>query len=179
MTTLEALLSDPDAQGPWHLVADRSTITFKIKNMWGLLTVKGEFTNFGGYGELADHGAVSGHLEIETASVRTGIGSRDKHLRSADFFDVERFPQIRVVVTGLQPTNGRGADLRANFTIKGVGDPVPLPVTITEFDDGSVRICGEAEIDRAQFGLDWNKFGVMARTATVSAMLVFAPARVV
>ncbi|CAM4240170.1 hypothetical protein MB901379_01318 [Mycobacterium basiliense] len=177
MTTLEALLSDPDAQGAWHLVPEQSTVTFKIKNMWGLLTVKGEFTQFSGYGELASDGAVSGHLEIEAASLQTGIGRRDKHLRSADFFDVEHFPQIRVVVTTLHPTKGKNADLRASFTIKGIADPVPLPVTISEFGDGSVRISGQADIDRAQFGLDWNKFGVMAATATASAELVFAPAR--
>ncbi|BBX95302.1 YceI family protein [Mycobacterium lacus] len=176
MTTLETLLNDPDAAGAWNLVPDRSAITFRIKNMWGLLTVKGRFTEFSGRGELRTDGSVAGHLEIGVASLRTGIGLRDKHLRSVDFFDAQRFPQIRVVVTELHPATGNHADLRANFTIKGITDPVPLPVTVTEFGDGSVRISGEAHIDRTQFGLGWNRLGMIDATATASAEAVFARA---
>lgn len=176
MTTLETLLSDPDAVGAWSLVPNHSAVTFKIKNMWGLLTVKGEFTKFTARGELTDDGVVSGYLEVDVASLRTGIRLRDKHLLSADVFDVERFPQIRVVVTALHPTKGKHADLQASFTIKGITDPVTLPVTVTEFSDGSVRISGEAELDRAQFGLRWNKFGVMAATATAAGEVCFVKA---
>jgi polyisoprenoid-binding protein YceI len=176
MTTLETLLNDPDEAGLWNLEADRSAITFRIRNMWGLLNVKGRFTEFGGDGQLTGKGAVSGRLDIRTASIDTGIGKRDEHLRSADFFDVERFPEISVVVTAVQPTGGNTADLRADFTIKGVTAAVPLPATITGLDDGSVRITGETKIDRAQFDLGWNKLGVMAPAATVAAEIVFVRA---
>ena len=104
MTTVETLLNDPDPAGVWNLVPDRSTITFKIRNMWGLINVKGRFTDFNGDGQLTGKGAVFGRLDIRTASLHTGIGRRDEHLRSADFFDVERFPEISVVVTAVQPT---------------------------------------------------------------------------
>jgi polyisoprenoid-binding protein YceI len=50
MTTLETLLSDPDMAGVWNLVPDRSAITFTIRNMWGLLPVKGHFNEFSGDG---------------------------------------------------------------------------------------------------------------------------------
>ncbi|AGZ52713.1 YceI family protein [Mycobacterium kansasii] len=176
MTTLETLLSDPDAAGAWNLVPDRSAVTFKVKNMWGLLAVKGEFTKFVGRGNLTDQGTVSGYLEVDVASLRTGIRLRDKHLLSADFFEVERFPEIRVVVTALHPTKGKHAELQASFTIKGITDPVTLPVTVTEFSDGSVRIAGETEIDRVQFGLRWNKFGILAVTATASGEVCFVKA---
>lgn len=176
MTTLETLLSDPDTTGGWNLVADRSVVGFKVKNMWGLIPVKGEFHELSGRGELSSDGAVTGHLEIEVASLRTGIKARDKHLLSADFFDADRYPQIRVVVSALQPTQGKGADLKATFTIKGVTDPVPLPVTITELSDGSVRVCGEAKIDRIQFGVDWNRLGMIAPTVTTTAELIFVRA---
>ena len=107
MTTLETLLNDPDMAGVWNLVPDRSAITFKVKNMWGLLNVKGRFTEFSGDGQLTGKGAVFGRVDIRAASLNTGIGRRDKHLRSADFFDVERFGEISVVVTGVQPTRAR------------------------------------------------------------------------
>jgi polyisoprenoid-binding protein YceI len=176
MTTLETLLNDPDMAGVWNIVPDRSAITFKIKNMWGLLNVKGRFTEFSGDGQLTGKGAVFGRLDIRTASLSTGIGRRDQHLRSADFFDVERFPEISVVITAVHPTEGRSADLRANFTIKGVTAPLPLPVAINEFDGSSIQISGETEVDRSQFGLGWNRFGMMSATATAMAQVVFARA---
>jgi polyisoprenoid-binding protein YceI len=176
MTTLETLLNDPEMAGAWRVVPERSAITFDIKNMWGLLRVKGRFTEFTGDGRLAGNGEVSGRLTVRTASLDTGIGRRDAHLRSADFFDVERFPEIGVVVTAVHPTEGKTADLRADFTIKGVTAPIALPVTITELDDGSVRIAGQTEIDRSQFDLGWNKFGMVGRAATAAADAVFARA---
>ncbi|MGA9676598.1 MAG: YceI family protein [Mycobacterium sp.] len=176
MTTLETLLLDPDMAGVWNLAADRSAITFKIRNMWGLLRVKGRFTEFSGDGQLTGNGAVYGRLDIRAASLRTGIGRRDQHLRSADFFDVEHYPEISVVVTALQPTTGNAAELRASFTVKGNNEPVPLPVRIAELDDGSVRISGETKVDRAQFGLDWNKLGVISATATIAADAIFVRA---
>jgi len=174
MTTLETLLGDPDLAGVWNVVSDRSTVGFKVKNMWGLLTVKGRFTEFDGDGQLTGKGAVFGRLDIRTASLSTGIGRRDRHLRSADFFDVDRFGEINVVVTAVHPTEGRSADLRVNFTIKGVTAPLPLPAAITELEDGSIQIAAEAKVDRAQFDLGWNRFGMVGKTATATARLVFA-----
>jgi polyisoprenoid-binding protein YceI len=176
MTTLETLLHDPDVAGVWNIVPDRSAITFKIRNMWGMLNVKGRFTEFGGDGQLTGKGAVFGRLDIRTASLRTGISRRDRHLCSADFFDVERFPEISVVVTALHPTKGNTADLRVGFTIKGITAPLPLPVTIVELDDGAIRISGETKVDRSQFDLGWNRLGVMAATATVAAETTFVRA---
>jgi polyisoprenoid-binding protein YceI len=176
MTTLETLLLDPDMAGVWNLVPDRSAITFKIRNMWGLLRVKGRFTEFSGDGQLTGNGAVYGRIDIRAASLRTGIGRRDQHLCSADFFDVERYPEISVVVTALQPTTGNTAELRTTFTIKGNSEPVTLPVKVTELDDGSVRMSGETKVERAPFGLGWNKLGVMSATATIAADTVFVRA---
>jgi polyisoprenoid-binding protein YceI len=176
MTTLETLLSDPDLTGEWNVVPDRSAITFKVSNMWGLLNVRGRFTEFSGDGQLTGKGAVFGRLDIRAASLDTGIGRRDKHLRAADFFDVERFPEISVVVTAVQPTTGKRADLQAGFTIKGVTAPLPFPVTITELDDGSIQISGETKVDRSQFDLGWNKFGMIGAAATAAAQAVFVRA---
>ncbi|ORA19462.1 YceI family protein [Mycobacterium arosiense] len=173
MTTLETLLHDPDMAGVWNLVRDRCAITFKIRNMWGLLNVKGRFTDFTGDGQLTGKGAVFGRVDIRAASLDTGIGRRDTHLRSADFFDVDRFGEISVVVTGVHPTKGKAADLRATFTIKGVSEEVTLPVTISELEDGSIRITGETKLDRDQFDLGWNRLGMISSTAKVVADAIF------
>lgn len=176
MTTLETLLHDPEMAGTWTLVRDRSAITFKIRNMWGLVNVKGRFTDFTGDGQLSGNEAVFGRVDIRAASIDTGIGRRDKHLRSADFFDVDRFGEIGVVVTGVHPTKGKAADLRADLTIKGITAEVTLPVTITELDDGSIRITGETKLDRDRFDLGWNRLGMMSSTATVAADAIFVRA---
>jgi polyisoprenoid-binding protein YceI len=177
MTTVETLLSDPNTTGVWNLAPDRSTFGFKIPNLWGLINVKGRFTDASGDGQVTAKGAVFGRLDIRAASLRTGIRKRDQHLRSADFFDVERFPDISVVVTAVEPTTGNAADLRATFTIKGVDAPLPLPATITMLGDGSVRISATTEIDRAQFDLNWNRLGMIGQTATASADAIFVRGR--
>jgi polyisoprenoid-binding protein YceI len=74
------------------------------------------------------------------------------------------------------PPKGRAADLRATFTIKGITAPLPLPVTVTELEDGSIRISGETEVDRSQFGLGWNRLGMVGATATAAADTVFVRA---
>lgn len=176
MTTVETLLSDPDTAGVWNLVPDRSSFTFKIRNFWGLLNVKGQFTDVAGDGQVTGKGAVFGRLDIQAASLRTGIGKRDEHLRSADFFDVEQFPEISVVVTAVEPTTGNGADLRATFTIKGISEPLPLPVRITVLGDGSVRVNANIEVDRDTFNLGWNRVGMIGKTATATADAVFVRA---
>jgi polyisoprenoid-binding protein YceI len=73
----------------------------------------------------------------------------------------------------LRPGTGKAADLQTEFTIKGVTEPVSLPVTVAQLEDGSVRISGKGTLDRSQFNLGWNKLGVMSDTVTVSADVVF------
>lgn len=176
MTTVETLLSDPDTAGVWNLAPDRSTVSFKIRNFWGLLNVKGQFTDVAGDGQVTGKGAVFGRLDVQAASLSTGIGKRDEHLRSADFFDVDHFPEISVVVTAVEPTTGNGADLRATFTIKGISEPLPLPARITVLGDGSVRVNAKVEVDRAKFNLDWNRVGMIGNTATATADAIFVRA---
>jgi polyisoprenoid-binding protein YceI len=144
--------------------------------MWGLISVKGRFTDFSGDGQITGKGAIFGRLDIRAASLHTGIGKRDEHLRSADFFDVERFPEISVVVTAVEPSTGNTADLRATFSIKGVTSPLPLPVQVTVLDDGAVRVSAKTEVDRAQFDLGWNRLGMVGKTATASADAYFVRA---
>ncbi len=61
----------------------RSSVRFKNKTLWGLVPVNGEFTDVSGDGQITAKGTVFGRVDIRAASVRTGIGKRDEHLRSA------------------------------------------------------------------------------------------------
>ncbi|KDE98437.1 hypothetical protein Y900_005655 [Mycolicibacterium aromaticivorans JS19b1 = JCM 16368] len=174
MSALQALLNDPGAAGVWQLVPTRSSVRFKNKTFWGLATVTGTFGDVSGTGQVGSNGAVSGRLEIGASSLKTGIGKRDEHLRSADFFDVENHPQIRVEVTGLEPTGADTADLTATLTVRGVSTPLPLSVTMTPLGDGSVQLTTTATIDRTELGVSGNMIGMMPATTTLLADVVFA-----
>ena len=79
---------------------------------------------------------------------------RDKHLRSADFFDVEKYPDISVVVTGAEAIGSDTVDLRADLTVKGTTAPVPLHAKVAVLDDGAVRVTAAADINRQDFGVE-------------------------
>jgi polyisoprenoid-binding protein YceI len=176
MTNLETLLSEPSTAGVWNLDLASSKIAFSSRSLWGAMRVKGTFADFSGDGQITRQGAVFGRLDIRAASLATGIGKRDEHLRSPDFFDVERFPDISVVVTALQPTSGDTADLRATLTVKAATKPLQLPATITGIDADTVRITAKTTIDRTEWDVTGNLLGMVVRMATLTADLVFARA---
>ena len=102
--------------------------------------VKGTFREFSGDGQVTGSGAVFGRVDIRADSLRTGIKMRDRHLRSADFFDVEKFPDISVVVTAAEPSGDEARRLRASLTVKGTTLPIELPATVRVLDDGAVQV---------------------------------------
>ncbi|OMB93030.1 hypothetical protein A5733_16695 [Mycobacterium sp. NS-7484] len=157
--------------GSWTLVPDRSRVTFRNKTLWGLATVKGRFTEFTGSGSAGDD--VTGRVVITAASLRTGIGKRDDHLRSADFFDVQTHPDITVQVTGLCPASGAVARLATVLTVRGVSKTIELPVDVEVLDDGALQLRGQVSVERAEFGVSGDLLGMVGPTATVSGELVF------
>ena len=173
MTTLEAALADPRYAGAWALDAGRSTVGFRSRSFWGLLPVNGSFGDVTGDGQLLPSGSVLGRVDIAAASLSTGIGKRDEHLRSSDFFDVERFPRISVEVSSLAPGTGDAAELRATLTVKGTQKALAIPATIRLADSGTVRISARAKIDRTDWDVTGNLLGMVAKPTQLTADLVF------
>jgi polyisoprenoid-binding protein YceI len=169
-----------DFTGTWRLEPSRSTIAFRSPSFWGLLKVKGTFGEVTGIGEADSANLVSGQLTIEAASVNTGIGKRDEHLRSADFFDVEKFPRIEVTVDSVEVAGpGLGSTpaaftLHTQLAIKGIQRPVDLPATASLLNDGGVQIVTSGVLDRQEFGVDGNLMGMMGDKTTVEATAVFS-----
>lgn len=176
MTDLTALLADPAAAGRWQLVPARSSVRFKNKTFWGLATVTGKFADMSGAGEVGTNGTVSGRLDIQAASLKTGIGKRDDHLRSADFFDVEHHPEIHITVSALRPTGPDTANLDAALTVRGVTQSLPLSATVNRLGDGTVQLATKTTIDRTALGVSGNMIGMMPATTTLLADVVFAKA---
>lgn len=173
MASLSELFSDPASAGTWTLDPAQSTIVVRSKSMWGLVPVKGRFTEFSGEGQLAAPQTVSGHIDIKAASLRTGIRKRDEHLHSADFFEAEKFPEITVLITGAEAIDGDTIDLRAELTIKGTAKPLTLRTKVTPVGDGGMRLATKATVNRQDFGVDGNLVGMIGDKATISGDLVF------
>src|SRR5689334_18576829 len=159
MADIATLLSDPSSVGVWTLVPGESTIGFTAKTMWGLVPVKGKFTEFSGDGQITETQTVFGRVDIKAASLSTGIGKRDKDLRGPRFFDVDSYPEISVVVTSAEGIQGDAVDLRATLAVKTTTAPLPLKTKVTVSDDGSVRVTSQTSISRKELGVDGNMIG--------------------
>jgi polyisoprenoid-binding protein YceI len=173
MASLSEFFSDPASAGTWTLVPAQSTIVVKAKSMWGLAPVKLRFEEFSGDGQIAAPQTVSGHLNIKTASVRTGIRKRDAHMRSADFFEAEKFPDISVLVTGAEPIDSDTIGLRAELTVKGTTKPLELKAKVTPAGDGGMRLTSQTTVNRKDFGVDGNMIGMIRDAATLTGDVVF------
>lgn len=125
--------------------------------------VHGPFGTFTGAITLDDDLAKSRvEVKIDAASLDTRDEKRDGHLRSADFFDVEKFPQLAFVATKVEVAGGKAKKLLGDLTIHGVIQPVALDVEdLGRAKDpwGNDRVAFEAKgsIDRKDFGLTWNQ----------------------
>jgi polyisoprenoid-binding protein YceI len=135
--------------------------------------VKGNFTEFSGDGQVTAPQTVSGRIDIKAASLRTGIGKRDEHLHSADFFEAEKFPDISVVVTAADVIDGDTVGLHAELTIKDTTKPLTLNAKVTPVGDGAMRLTTQATVNRQDFGVDGNMMGMIGDNATISGDVVF------
>ncbi len=137
-------------------------VLFSAKHMM-VTTVRGTFTDVSGTIDLdeTDPTASKAQLTVAAASVDTGFGARDTHLRSDDFFAVETYPEITVVSTAIAPKGGSDYVVSAEVTIKGVTRPVDFDVEFLGFYtgmDGSHRagFSAKAKVNRKDWDLNWN-----------------------
>lgn len=173
MAGIQEILDSPESAGVWRVVPDESTIGFKCKSMWGLLPVKGRLKEFSGDGQISGGPTIFGRIDINTASLETGIRKRDEHLRSEDFFEVEKYPETSLVITGAEAVDGDTVDLRGELTVKGTTKPLPLRAAVTVLGDGAVRLTTQATINRKDFGVDGNMAGMIADDVTISGDVLF------
>jgi polyisoprenoid-binding protein YceI len=157
----------------WSVDPQRSTIGFKGKSLWGLSSVTGRFTEFSGDGEITEDQTVFGRIDIKVASLDTKSGTRNEHLLAAEYFDVAKFPDISVVVTGAGAIRGDTIDLRAQLTIKSTTAPIALRTKVAVLDDGAVRLSTRATINRKDFGVEGNLMGMAVDKATILGDVVF------
>jgi polyisoprenoid-binding protein YceI len=149
------------AAGTYAIDPSHSNVGFSVRHL-GLSKVRGRFTTFTRTVEIADEPTQSSvSVEIESGSIDTRDAKRDEHLRGADFFDAERYPNLTYRSTGVTQ-RGNDWQVDGELTINGVTRQVPLTVSFEGSGAdpwGGQRIAFSAstEIDREAFGLTWNQ----------------------
>lgn len=139
-----------------------SNIGFKIKHLFSM--VSGRFDAVEGTivvdTEKPENSSVK--VTIPAKSINTGVAKRDDHLRSPDFFDVEKYPTLTYVSKSVKRTGDNTADVEGDLTMHGVTKPVPLKVTFFGKGpgmQGETRTGWQAvgKLNRSDFGLNWGK----------------------
>ena len=153
--------------GHWVLDSSLSKVRFAERVLSGLVKVQGRFTAFSGSGTVEPGGKVTGYVSIEAASLETKNEKRNGHLRSSDFFDVERHPLISAHVSGFT-FRGDAADLHATLAIKGVREPIALTASVEEVTADTIRLKVQAKVDRGRFGMTWKKMGMTGQASIVA-----------
>lgn len=150
-----------DTTGTWQIDPTHTNIGFSVRHAM-IAKVRGRFTDFAGSFTLdGDNPAnSSSQLTVLLTSVDTQNADRDNHLRSAEFFDVESFPEMTFISTSVE-AKGNSFVVTGDLSVHGVTKSVPVKfelVGISQDPWGNTRIGfeGEAEINRRDFGLEWN-----------------------
>jgi polyisoprenoid-binding protein YceI len=149
-------------QTRWRLDPTRSRVEFHTGNFWGLTTVKGHFDRFGGVLDLSAQWAIE--LTLDVDSLDTSNAKRDKHLRSADFFDAADNPQVRY----LAKATLAGERLTAKGVLLAGGTSVPVEVEATlRQTDGELEVDAVTQVDHRALGMTWSPLGIVRGSSTV------------
>jgi polyisoprenoid-binding protein YceI len=171
--TALAKLQSGALTGRWVLDPAASTAEFRVKHFWGAVTVRGWFGRIAGEGSVDAGGAVNGQLTIDASSVNTKNPRRDKHLRSADFFDVENHPSVVITVTEAKP--GPDGQIAATGTFEAAGRSQPISFTAhaEESGENAVTLRSDLVVDRTTFGMTWGPLGMTAHDAAGTVAVRF------
>jgi polyisoprenoid-binding protein YceI len=159
--------------GRWQLDRTRSTVALRHKTIWGLVTVNGTFAAVSGGGEVHPDGSASGTVTLDSASLDTKHAKRDKHLRSADFFDADNHPAVTFAVRSAVPGADGTVQVAGELTVRGISRPQSFPATVTRDGSDAVTLTAELTVDRGEFGMGWNQLGMLRGLTTVTATLRF------
>ena len=159
---LLALFALPVSAATYVIDADHSSVTFKIRHLFS--KTSGQFKQFEGTLDYEPGKPETWKAEavIQAASIDTNVEPRDKHLRSADFFDVETYPTLTFKSTKVTDITAEKATLHGDLTMHGVTRPVVMDLAIHGVGKdpwGNTRagFTATIKIDRKDFGLTWNK----------------------
>jgi polyisoprenoid-binding protein YceI len=158
-----ALAASASAADTYVVDKNHSEAKFEIRHM--MSKVSGKFDDFSATvtGDPATSADASVQFTMKAASVNTGNEGRDKHLRTPDFFDAEKFPEITFKSTSVKATAKKNVyDVTGDLTMRGVTKRVTLPVELLGFGKdpwGNTRagFTIKTTLNRKDYGINWNK----------------------
>jgi polyisoprenoid-binding protein YceI len=147
----------------WNIDPVHTVAEFKVKHMM-ISNVKGHFTNVSGVSLLDEGDVTKSRVEasIDAASITTREPQRDAHLKSADFFDVEKFPTLSFKSTSVKRASDTELAIEGDLTIRGVTRNVvfnvegPTPPAKDPWGNTRLGLSATTKINRKDFGLTWN-----------------------
>jgi polyisoprenoid-binding protein YceI len=163
MNTTAAASAQQTTATRWQIDPAHSAAHFSVRHLM-ISNVRGEFTKLSGSALIDPANPATGSVDvtIDTASVSTREPQRDEHLRSADFFDVAKYPTITFRSTRVEPHGADNFKVTGDLTIHGVTRPVTLdvegPTPAVKDPWGNVRagVTATAKINRKDFGVAFN-----------------------
>jgi polyisoprenoid-binding protein YceI len=153
----------PGTVTTWNLDPAHSVAEFKVKHMM-ISNVKGSFSGLSGVLKLDETDRTHSTVEVSipSASLKTGDDQRDGHLKSAGFFDVEKFPTLTFKSTNIDSTGGPDYAVSGDLTLHGVTKSITLVVEdVSEpskdpWGNQRIGLSAATKINRKDFGLTWN-----------------------
>ena len=147
----------------WHIDAAHSGINFSVRHMV-VSKVRGRFAVYTGKADLDDGDLTRSSVEatIDASSIDTGAPQRDAHLRSPDFFDVEKYPELRFRSTRIERLEGERYRVVGDLTIRDATREVSLDVEYggrakDPWGNERIGFSARTSLDRKDFGLQWNQ----------------------
>jgi polyisoprenoid-binding protein YceI len=147
----------------WNIDPAHSMAEFKVKHMM-IANVKGQFSKISGVliRDESEPGNDRVEATIEAASIQTRDEQRDAHLKSADFFHVEKFPTLHFKSTGVKVVGAGELSVEGDLTVHGVTRRVtfavegPTPPAKDPWGNTRIGLSATTKINRKNFGLTWN-----------------------
>jgi polyisoprenoid-binding protein YceI len=147
----------------WEIDSSHSGVRFSVRHLV-IAKVRGQFSRWTGTITVpdGDFDRASVNVTIDASSIDTGVADRDRHLRSEDFLDAERHPEITFATSRVEPGAGDRLRLVGPLTIRGVSREVVLEVerhgTVRDpWGNERAAFSAATAIDRKDFGLTWNQ----------------------
>jgi polyisoprenoid-binding protein YceI len=163
LTTPQTTTTAATTTTSWNLDPSHSVAEFKVKHMM-ISNVKGQFAKLTGVLTLDESDLTDSRVAavIEAGSIETRDAQRDAHLKSADFFDVEKFPTLSFKSTRISLVGDGELAVEGDLTIRGVTREVvfsvegPTPPAKDPWGNTRVAVAATTKISRKDFGLTWN-----------------------
>ena len=169
----------------WAIDNSHTALEFSVRHL-GLASVKGFFHTLRGEVDLdeSDLTKSSGRVEVDVASIDTRDQGRDNHLRSADFFDADRFPTATFETRRITRLGGNTFDVEGELTIRDVTRPVTLRAEVSDFivdpwGNRRAAISVDTEINRTDFGMTFNQVLDAGRLVVGEKVKIHADSEVV